>query len=154
MSKNENNEELKLLPKRNPQEFFRKRIGELNNSPVEMDYHEGKSSKKDYTGYPAEYFTKPMTFKDKVDLVLEKKNISIEDFCFELAIKKEDAYTSTVEYIDNLSKYSGYPKEFFLAESFVDTAVKAHRKAVILSIILVIVIFGTLIGTFLYLINQ
>ena len=42
MSKNENKDELRLLPQHNRQEFFRKRIGELNGKSIEMDYHEGK----------------------------------------------------------------------------------------------------------------
>lgn len=150
MSKNENKDELRLMPKRNPQEFFRKRIGELNNQSIEMDYHVDKDHSIDYTGFPTEYFTKPMNYSDKIDLVLEKKGISLNELLLELSISKEELYSKKDYVLEKLALFSSYPKAFFEIESFINTAKKEHLKKVIISVTIILLVLFAFVGSFLY----
>ena len=155
MSKNTNKDELRLLPQHNRQEFFRKRIGELNGKGIEMDYHEGKDdSNIDYSNFPKEFFLYPMTYKDKINLILEKKEITIGELAREISFSKEEIENPNKKVYEALANFSSYPIEFFTAKPIQNIVKTSNIKRWVIGISIVVISLAILIGTFIYIFSE
>jgi hypothetical protein len=141
-----------------PAELMRNNLAYANGEEIESDFHEGSGSKKEYDKYPKEYFTKSLTFKDKIDLILQYKEITIGELAIAIKISKEEL----LEYCkqdkipkDNiliaLSNISGYPVSFFKEKSMIATTNSHHRRKVIIAIMLVAITIITAVGGIIYL---
>ena len=146
-----------LMRSHHPAELMRSKIGDANGEEPEMDYHEGKGSRKNYEGFPKEYFTGILDFNAKINLVLEKKGLMIDELAREIKTPK----TELLKYMKKniipndfilleLERISGYPIEFFKAPPMVEVTRKDHRKKVIISIVLVSVVISLVIFAFIY----
>lgn len=141
-------------------ELMRSKLGAANGSEPEMDYHEGKGSQKSYEGYPKEFYTEKLDFKGKIELILRKKEITMTELITSLKIDK----TTFKEYyeknripkndvLEKLSEFSGYPVSFFKAPPMEDTTKGNHKKKVILSILLVLIVLGVLVFALVYMLR-
>lgn len=146
------------LWKNQPAELMRNNLAYQNGKEIESDFHEGCGSKKEYDKYPKEYFTKILTFKDKIDLILKYKEITIEELAIAIKISTEEL----LEYYNQnkipkddilmeLSNISLYPVSFFKEKSMIDTTNTHHRKRVVIAILLLIIVILTAVGGILYL---
>lgn len=149
------------LRRGNPAELMRSKLGAANGEEPEMDYHEGKGSQKSYEGYPKEFFTESLDFKDKIDLVLKKQGITLEELAIKGSIDKEELKECYLknkipnnEILEGLSKVSTYPVSFFKAPPMMDTTRKNHKRNVIIAIILLIIFLGFIALAIYYLISN
>ena len=141
-----------------PAELMRNNLAYQNGKEIESDFHEGSGSKKEYDKYPKEYFTKSLTFKDKIDLILKYKKITIEELAIAIKISTEEL----LEYYNQnkipkddilmeLSNISLYPISFFKEKSMIDTTNTNHRKRVVIAILLLSIVILTAVRVILYL---
>ena len=141
-----------------PAELMRNNLAYQNGKEIESDFHEGCGSKKEYDKYPKEYFTKILTFKDKIDLILKYKEITIEELAIAIKISKEEL----LEYYNQnkipkddvlieLSNISLYPVSFFKEKSMIDTTNTHHRKRVVIAILVLSLVILAAVGGRLYL---
>lgn len=135
-------------------EMLKNGISVANGKDIEMNYHEGAGSDKDYSNYPKEFFTEALDFKGKIDLILKKKEITLQELEVYVETKElKDYYKNNTlpkeEILKKLSEFSGYPVQFFKDKPMIQTTKNHHRRNIIIAIsILVIVILIIVFGAF------
>lgn len=135
--------------------LFKNQLGEMlkagisaaNGEELEQDYHEGEGSHMNFEGFPKEYFTKRLEFKDKIDLVLDKKEVTLPELAIDLGISMEELnlcikknVLPKEEVLKKLADYSSYPIDFFKAPPMMDATKNNHKRNVIIAVSLVIII--------------
>ena len=140
-----------------PAELMRNNLAYANGKEIESDFHEGSGSKKEYDKYPKEYFTQSLTFKDKIDLILKYKEITIGELAIAIKISKEellDYYNQNKipkdDILMELSNVSSYPVSFFKRKSMIESTKSNHKKKIILSIVLITIFVIIVAGGFIY----
>lgn len=135
-------------------ELLRTKIGDANGEDYETNFHEGLGSNEDFNGFPKEFYTENLDFKGKIDLILKKKEITIQELALEIKIQKEDLkryYEKNIipndEVLSLLSSYSGYPIAFFKMKSMIEKTKNNHKRNLIIGfsilfIVLFIIVFG------------
>ncbi|RIA66487.1 hypothetical protein EI71_01598 [Anaeroplasma bactoclasticum] len=136
-------------------EMLKNGISVANGKDIEVDYHEGKGSKKDYSNYPKEFFTESLDFKGKIDLILKKKEITLKDLEIIIEDKElkkfyKDNTLPKEEVLIKLSNYSGYPISFFKEKPMMETTKNNHKRNVIIAVVLLTILIFVIVFSALY----
>ncbi len=136
-------------------EMLKNGISAANGEDIEADYHEGKGSGKDYSNYPKEFFTESLDFKGKINLILDKKEITLDELEAIIETKElkkyyKDNTLPKEEILIKLSNYTGYPVDFFKAAPMGLITKRHHRRNVILAICLLVLVISVAVFGIVY----
>ncbi len=115
----ENRDDFKnVMPIRNLPGMLRSRINEANNGGLTPSTTAGQDG-SNLNGYPKEFFERDMLFKDKIQLILNEKEITLSDFANKVEIdqdllKKLMDKDKLPKYkvLEKIAEFSGYSVEF------------------------------------------